>query len=78
MPLQRGTALGPYEILSPLGAGGMGDGTVSYIVPGGTNPHYSPTGHMCFAWSPKMIGSQSDGGITSGALATVNRNPCSS
>jgi len=25
MPLQAGTQLGPYEILSPLGAGGMGE-----------------------------------------------------
>ncbi len=25
MPLQPGITLGPYEILSPLGAGGMGE-----------------------------------------------------
>ncbi len=25
MPLETGTQLGPYEILSPLGAGGMGE-----------------------------------------------------
>ncbi len=25
MPLQTGTTLGPYEILSPIGAGGMGE-----------------------------------------------------
>ncbi len=25
MPLQPGTSLGPYEIVSPLGAGGMGE-----------------------------------------------------
>ncbi len=25
MPLTPGTTLGPYEILSPLGAGGMGE-----------------------------------------------------
>ena len=25
MPLQSGTTLGPYEIQSPLGAGGMGE-----------------------------------------------------
>ena len=25
MPLTTGTPLGPYEILSPLGAGGMGE-----------------------------------------------------
>src|SRR3989475_783780 len=25
MPLSRGTQLGPYEILAPLGAGGMGE-----------------------------------------------------
>ena len=25
MPLQPGTILGPYEILSPIGAGGMGE-----------------------------------------------------
>ena len=25
MPLEAGTPLGPYEILSPLGAGGMGE-----------------------------------------------------
>ncbi len=25
MPLQPGTTLGPYEILSPIGAGGMGE-----------------------------------------------------
>jgi serine/threonine protein kinase len=25
MPLSPGTRLGPYEILSPLGAGGMGE-----------------------------------------------------
>ena len=25
MSLQRGTTLGPYEILSPIGAGGMGE-----------------------------------------------------
>ena len=25
MPLEAGRQLGPYEILSPIGAGGMGD-----------------------------------------------------
>ncbi len=25
MPLEPGTTLGPYEILSPIGAGGMGE-----------------------------------------------------
>src|SRR3954451_1029644 len=25
MPLERGACLGPYEILSPIGAGGMGE-----------------------------------------------------
>ena len=25
MPLDPGTTLGPYEILSPIGAGGMGE-----------------------------------------------------
>ncbi len=25
MPLSPGTTLGPYEILSPIGAGGMGE-----------------------------------------------------
>ncbi len=25
MPVQPGTTLGPYEILSPIGAGGMGE-----------------------------------------------------
>jgi eukaryotic-like serine/threonine-protein kinase len=25
MPIQSGTHLGPYEILSPIGAGGMGE-----------------------------------------------------
>ena len=25
MPLESGTTLGPYEILSPLGAGGIGE-----------------------------------------------------
>ena len=25
MPLQRGTKLGPYQIESPIGAGGMGE-----------------------------------------------------
>ena len=25
MPLQSGTRLGPYEILSPIGMGGMGE-----------------------------------------------------
>jgi eukaryotic-like serine/threonine-protein kinase len=25
MPLQQGTRRGPYEILAPLGAGGMGE-----------------------------------------------------
>src|SRR5258706_12261812 len=25
MPIQSGTKLGPYEVLSPLGAGGMGE-----------------------------------------------------
>ncbi len=25
MPLQTGTSLGPYEILAPIGAGGMGE-----------------------------------------------------
>ena len=25
MPLQSGATLGPYEILSPIGAGGMGE-----------------------------------------------------
>jgi len=25
MPLHSGTTLGPYEILSPIGAGGMGE-----------------------------------------------------
>ena len=25
MPLTRGTRLGPYEILSPIAAGGMGE-----------------------------------------------------
>ena len=25
MPLQPGTRLGPYEVISPLGAGGMGE-----------------------------------------------------
>jgi serine/threonine protein kinase len=25
MPLEPGTRLGPYEIISPLGSGGMGD-----------------------------------------------------
>lgn len=25
MPLTRGTSLGPYEALAPLGAGGMGE-----------------------------------------------------
>jgi len=26
MPLTIGTCLGPYEIVAPLGAGGMGEG----------------------------------------------------
>jgi serine/threonine protein kinase len=25
MPLSNGTQLGPYQILAPIGAGGMGD-----------------------------------------------------
>ena len=25
MPLEAGTTLGPYEIISPIGAGGMGE-----------------------------------------------------
>ncbi len=25
MPLEAGTILGPYEIISPIGAGGMGE-----------------------------------------------------
>jgi len=30
MQLQPGTKLGPYEILAPLGAGGMGAGSVRF------------------------------------------------
>ena len=27
MPLSPGTRLGPYEIIAPIGVGGMGEGT---------------------------------------------------
>ena len=44
MPLQAGTRLGPYEIVAPLGAGGMGeayrasDAKLKLRVPAGKKP----------------------------------------
>ena len=42
MALSSGTRLGPYEVLSPLGAGGMGDlgdlfGSIKGVKPGSKN-----------------------------------------
>ena len=74
MSLTAGSRLGPYEILAPLGAGGMGevyrarDSRLEREVAIKVLPSHlsaSPEARHCFEWEPKTISRLSHPSATS-------------
>ena len=89
MGLDPGTKLGPYEIVAPMGAGGIGqitdssccDGTVAVARRSGTNranEHLCARGGERFASMPALDALKLEAGLLQHQLYLVakDRTPC--